>query len=118
MHVNDLLAKILAFRDERDWAQFHTPRNLAAALSIEAGELQETMLWKTDDQVAVLVAAGSTKATIQHEVADVLIYALLMCKAIGVDPVDIVVEKLAVNAARYPAALARGKADKYTELGR
>ena len=76
----DLTEEILAFRDERDWAQFHTPRNLAAALSIEAAELQEAMLWKTDPEVAELVASKTGHARLSDEIADVDLRAALLTR--------------------------------------
>ena len=110
--------EILTFRDARDWAQFHTPRNLAAALAIEVGELQETMLWKTDSEVRSDLEEPTRRLRMRHEVADVLIYALLFADAIGVDPVESIREKLASNDAKYPVDKARGSALKYTELPR
>jgi len=112
--LSDLLSEILTFRDARDWAQFHTPRNLAAALSIEAAELQETMLWKTDDEVQVLLQGGEKSKRVHEEIGDVLIYGLLFCSAIGIDPAEAIRKKLALNAQKYPVERARGSAVKYT----
>lgn len=109
--------EIIAFRDERDWAQFHTPKNLAAALAIEAGELQELMLWKTDAEVAELVTSKDHHGRLSDEAADVLIYALLFCEASGIDPTAAIRFKLKKNAEKYPVELAKGKADKYDRLG-
>ena len=100
-----LTAEIIAFRDARDWGQFHTPDQLAAALSIEAGELQETMLWGKPPSTAT-----------KMELADILIYALTLCHDLNVDPVDIVRTKLVVNEARYPVEKSRGNATKRSEL--
>jgi NTP pyrophosphatase (non-canonical NTP hydrolase) len=110
--------EILAFRDAREWAQFHTPRNLAAAVAIEVSELQETMLWKTDAEVQSDLKDPTRRVRMRHEVADVLIYALLFAHAIGADPVEAIREKLASNNAKYPVDKARGSALKYTELPR
>lgn len=110
--------EILTFRDAREWAQFHTPRNLAAALAIEVAELQETMLWKTDTEVQSDLEEPTRRLRMRHEVADVLIYALLFAHAIGADPVESIREKLASNDAKYPVDKARGSALKYTELPR
>src|SRR5688572_30625673 len=104
-----LTEEIVRFRDERDWAQFHTPRNLAAALSIEAAELQETMLWKTDAQVHDELADTSRAARVREEVADVLIYALLLCHASGITPAQAIRDKLEQNRAKYPPDKARGR---------
>lgn len=109
------LAEILQFRNARDWAQFHTPRNLAAALSIEAAELQELMLWKSDAEVDQLQQDDKKREALRHEIADVLIYALLLANSVGVDPAAAIREKLEHNAAKYPVEKARGSAAKYTE---
>lgn len=102
MSLHDLTAQILQFRDARDWKQFHTPRHVAAALAIEAAELQEVLLWKTDDEVAELAATKPGHGQLSDEVADVLIYALLFAEAVGIDPEAAVTVKLARNAERYP----------------
>ena len=96
------------FRDERDWQQFHNPKDLAIALSIEAGELLENFLWKTPE------AADADK--VKEELADVLAYALLLSDAYGFDVQKIVLEKIERNAAKYPVEKAKGSAKKYTEL--
>ena len=114
--LQELMQKILSFRDERNWKQFHTPRNLAAALAIEAGELQEQMLWKTDGEVEKLLNSPGGKKNISAEIADVLIYGLLLCDATAIDPVSAITEKLVENGQKYPAELARNNAAKYTEL--
>jgi dCTP diphosphatase len=112
--LSDVLSQLVRFRDERDWAQFHTPRNLAAALAVEAAELQELMLWKSDAEVDELLTRR--RQDVERECADVMIYALLLCQAIGADPEAIVREKLVVNGQKYPVDKARGSAAKYTEL--
>ena len=102
---------LIEFRDERDWKQFHDPKNLAAALSIEAAELNEVFLWMTTE--------GSREVDVERvreELADVLAYALLMADAFGLNPEEIVLEKVKRNAEKYPVEKARGVATKYTEL--
>ena len=116
MDLQELIAEIIAFRDERDWAQFHTPQNLAVALGIEAAELQQEMLWKTDAEVAELLGTDDGHERVSDEIADVLIYALLFCEAAGVDPAAAIRIKLAKNAEKYPVELARGTAAKYDNL--
>ena len=81
--LQELIQKILSFRDERNWKRFHTPRNLAAALAIEAGELQETMLWKTDREVEDLLNTPDGRTNISSEIADILIFCFLFCDATG-----------------------------------
>ena len=109
---DEATAPIVRFRDQRDWAQFHTPKNLAAAIAIEAAELQEVLLWKTDSETAALPAAAHDN--IAREIADVLIYALLFCHDMGVDPAAAISSKLAENEIKYPIELAKGNADKYS----
>ena len=104
---------MLAFRDARDWKQFHTLKNLAAGLAIEAGELQELLLWKTDEQ-ANAFARGDGKEPLAEELADCMIFILYLAKMLDLDLNEAVVSKLAKNDLKYPADRARGRADKYT----
>jgi NTP pyrophosphatase (non-canonical NTP hydrolase) len=113
--LDSLTETIVRFRDERDWEQFHTPKNLAAALSVEVAELQETMLWKTDDEVDELLKDPSGRQRVAHEIADILIYAMLMAQATHIDPAEAIRSKLEENAIKYPVDKARGNAKKYTE---
>jgi NTP pyrophosphatase (non-canonical NTP hydrolase) len=111
----DLRSAILRFRDQRNRAQFHTPRNLAAALAIEAAELQETLLWKTDTEIQQLLSSRLDRKEVEDEIADVLIFTLLMCEATGTDPVAAVMRKRH-NRGKYPIASSRNVALKYTKL--
>ncbi len=111
-----LTKKILAFRDERDWEQFHTPRNIAAALAVEVGELQEAFLWKNDKEVQKLLETTGGVEKVREEVADVMIYCLLLAHACGIDPEAAIHAKIAINAEKYPVNLARSKALKYSDL--
>ena len=113
-----LAREVLAFRDERDWGQFHTPRHLAAALSVEVAELQELLLWKTDDDVNGLIATPQGAEMLRHELADVFAYTLLLADRVGADLGQCLLEKLTLNGSRYPVDLARGRADKYTSYSR
>jgi NTP pyrophosphatase (non-canonical NTP hydrolase) len=117
MSFRSLTDEVLAFRDQRDWKQFHTPRNLAAALAIEAGELQEALLWKDDGEVREFAASRGGHGTLSDEIADVLIYAMLFCESAGIDPEAAIRIKLKKNAEKYPVGLAKGRATKYDELG-
>lgn len=110
-----LVQEILRFRDERDWSQFHSLRNVAAAISIEAAELQELLLWKDDSQVADMLT-GQPRERIAQEIGDILIYALLAAHEAGIDPAAAVRNKLIVNAAKYPVDTSKGNATKYTDL--
>jgi len=114
--LSALVLEVLRFRDERDWAQFHTPRQLAAALAIEAAELQEILLWKSDAEVRDLLSTPAGVERLAHEIADVLIFALLMADACRVDPTAAIREKLLDNATKYPINKSKGRATKYTDL--
>ena len=112
----DLVAAVRRFRDDRDWAQFHTPKNLAAATAIEAAELQERLLWKTDAEVDQDLADATMKAGVAEEIADVVMFAMLLADRLGIDLAEAITAKLAANERKYPVDLARGNARKYTEL--
>jgi NTP pyrophosphatase (non-canonical NTP hydrolase) len=106
--IKDLQKLLLAFRDERDWAQFHNPKDLALGLSIEASELLEVYLWKKADEADV--------EKVKEELADVFSFALLLAEKYNLDVTEIVTEKIEKNSAKYPVEKARGSAKKYTEL--
>ena len=90
--MNNITTDLIAFRDARDWAQFHTAPHIASALAVEAAELQETMLWGRDPGPETVL-----------ELADVLIYAYLLAHTLGVDPESIMRVKMELNAEKYPA---------------
>lgn len=98
------------FSDGRDWSQFHTPRQLASALTIEANELQEEFLWKGSDEIEDDLGTNEGKNAVREEIGDVLIYALMFCERTGIDPLQAIAEKLKKNAEKYPAEEVRGKA--------
>lgn len=110
-----LLDELLAFRRERDWEQFHTPRNLAAGVCIEAAELLEHFQWAKDAELPDIVAKN--REAIEHEIADVAMYLSLLCNDIGLSLDDAVRRKLALNKLKYPVDKARGKSTKYDRLG-
>lgn len=116
MDLAALTAKILAFRDARDWKQFHRPNQLATAISIEAAELQEHFLWKSPEQINALLSDPAKLTELGEEMADVLIYSLLLANELGIDPAQAITEKLAKNDAKYPVEKAKGRNVKYTEL--
>lgn len=109
-----LQAALRAFACERDWEQFHSPKNLAAALSVEAAELLEHFQWLSDEQSRNL--PPSKRAQAAEEVADVLLYALQLADKLGIDPLDAAWKKLRINEGKYPVDRARGRSTKYTEL--
>lgn len=102
------------FARERDWGQFHSPKNLASALVVEAGELLEHFQWLTEQQSRDLPV--EKRAEVGTEIADVLLYLIQLSTALGIDPVDAARAKLKMNETKYPAALARGTSKKYDEL--
>lgn len=108
-------AAILAFRTERDWAQFHSLRTLAAALTVEASELLEIVQWTADADLAARVA--ERRVDIEAEVADVAILLTYLVHDLGLDLDAVVRAKLGHNAAKYPVPQSRGTSRKYTELG-
>ncbi|WP_369939761.1 nucleotide pyrophosphohydrolase [Xanthomonas medicagonis] len=112
--LHDLQAAQRAFADAREWGRFHTPRNLAAALSVEASELLEHFQWLTDEQSRQL--SDDKKAQVGSEVADVLLYLLQLCDKLGIDPIEAARQKMLVNARKYPVERAKGRITKYTEL--
>ena len=114
-HLSDgLTQRLLAFRKEREWEQFHNPRTLASALCIEASELLEFFTWAKDTDVQEIV--GSRKVDIEHEVADVAILLAYLCHDLGIDLEAAVSRKLELNALKYPVEKSRGRSTKYTQL--
>ena len=109
-----LLNALREFARERDWEQFHSPKNLATALSVEAAELLEHFQWLTDEQSRTLDDAKRT--AVGEELADVLLYLLQLADKLDIDPLQAAERKLRLNAEKYPADRARGRSDKYTEL--
>jgi dCTP diphosphatase len=108
------VARIRAFRDARDWMQFHNPKNLASSIVIEAAELLELFQWKTPEESNALVQTKRTE--IEHELADIAVYVLELADNLGIDLLQAIDRKMALNEAKYPVEKARGSAAKYTEL--
>ena len=106
--------RVSAFVRERDWEQFHQPKDLAAAIAIEAGELLERFLWQTPADIDAAVRRPEARGRIAEELADVLIYCLSLANRLELDVATAIAEKLATNEAKYPAQLVRGRAEKYT----
>ena len=103
-----------AFAAERDWDQFHSPRNLAAALSVEAAELLEPFQWLTDEQSRNL--SPEARAAVEQELADVLLYLIRLADKLDVDLAQAAVDKIARNTAKYPVSKSKGSNRKYTDL--
>lgn len=106
--IDQLTQAILRFRDARDWAQFHNPKDLAAALSIEAGELLEAYLWKQP--------RDADPAKVREELADVVMYALLLAHESKIDLAEAIKAKLMANEAKYPVDKSKGRSTKHDQL--
>ena len=106
MEQRAVIQALREFVEERDWGQFHTPENLAKSVSIEAAELLENYQW----------GSPANLENVQDELADVLTYCLLLADKLGMDPNEIVLEKLAKTQQKYPVEKARGRSDKYDQL--
>jgi dCTP diphosphatase len=106
MEQRDVIQALREFVQERDWGQFHTPENLAKSVSIEAAELLENYQW----------GSPANRQDVQDELADVLTYCFLLADKLGMDPQEIVLEKLAKTQQKYPVEKARGRSDKYDQL--
>jgi len=111
--LQKLLQEIIKFREERDWSQFHSPKNLAMALMVEAGELAEHFQWLTQEQSRVL--SDEKKEIVKDELGDVFIYLLNLADRLGIDPMQAAWDKLKKNEQKYPAMKVKGKSLKYDE---
>lgn len=108
---DETIQRVLQFRDDRDWRQFHTPKDLAISLSLEAAELLEVFQWSGTD-----LKCENKLSQIREELADVLSYCILMADVCGLDLDEIMNEKVAKNERKYPVEKSKGRASKYTEL--
>lgn len=114
--VEALKTRVRGFVEERDWSQFHTPKNLSMALSAEAAELMEHFLWVDGPGSRELLERADKRAAIRDELADIVIYAFGFANTAGIDLASAIEAKMAANAAKYPVEKARGRSLKYTEL--
>lgn len=112
--LEEIRQKIKIFRDERDWMQFHSPKNLACSIAIEAAELLEHFQWKSSEESEQI--ADDKREEIAEEIADVAIYLIEFADNLGIDLVEAIHRKMARNSEKYPVDKARGSARKYTEL--
>ncbi len=111
--MEDLRNAISAFIQERDWEQFHSPKNLAMALSVEVAEIVEHFQWLTEEDSKNL--PPEKLAEVREEIGDVMIYLTELAEKLGIDPVEAAKAKVEINGKKYPATLVKGKAAKYTE---
>jgi len=114
--LEDLLNKIQAFSDERDWSQFHTTKNLILAVTAEVGELAEVVQWKSDQEAAEYLKTPEGKSKLSEEVADVAIYLLRICQQQNLNFIDILNKKMESNSFKYPVDKSKGNSRKYTDL--
>jgi len=115
MEIELLQSKLSSFADVRGWKKFHSPKNLAMAISAEAGELLQLFQWLTQSE-SVAILSGSKKNTVREEVADIAIYLLQFCSVAEINLSDAVNEKIALNDQKYPVNLSKGNAMKYKDL--
>ena len=106
--LKEIIDKLVEFRDERDWSQFHNPKDLALAINIEAGELLELYLWKNHEE--------ANKEKVKEELADVMAFSFLLADKYGFDIKEIMLDKIKKNGEKYPVDKAKGTAKKYDEL--
>ena len=111
---NEIIEKVIEFRDTRDWKQFHDPKNLAEAISIEAGELLGKFLWMTTDESKKVDNVKLEK--IEEEISDIFIYIIYLCNTLNIDLLHEVENKIAINRIKYPVEKSKGSNKKYTEL--
>lgn len=112
--IKELTEKLAAFRDERDWKQFHNPKDCAISLLLEAAEVLEHFQWKSKEEMEKYIMTNKTD--IGEELADVLHWVLLMSHDLNIDVFDVLEKKIAKDAEKYPVEKAKGKNKKYTEL--
>lgn len=114
--IQDLKTKIKQFADERDWEQFHTPKNLSMAIAAEAAELMEHFLWKDSQESSDILKNSLKRQEVEEELADILIFALEFANIANFDVSTIIKAKMLKNAQKYPVEKAKGRANKYTDL--
>jgi len=113
LNLKEISQRLREFADERDWEQFHSPKNLSMALSVEAGELAECFQWLTEEQSCAL--RSSQLDAVEEEIADVQLYLIRLADKLGVDIANAVEKKIVKNGAKYPADKVKGSSKKYTE---
>lgn len=106
--INEIIDVLIKFRNERDWEQFHNPKDLALAINVEAGELLELFLWKNAEE--------AKKEKVKEELADIFAFAFLLADKYGFDVKQIILDKIKLNGEKYPVEKAKGTAKKYNEL--
>jgi dCTP diphosphatase len=113
----ELREKLRVFAHERDWEQFHSPKNLSMAIACEAGELLELFQWLSETESKAIMENEKKADSVRHELADVLLYIVRLADVLEINLKEAATAKIALNAARYPVVASRGSAQKHTELG-
>ena|SRR3989339_984624 len=112
--LKELQIKLAEFAEERDWPQFHSPKNLSMALSIEASELMELFLWETTEES--FHVKNHAAASLKEELADVFLYLLRLSSILEIDLIEAASEKIKINSEKYPVNLSKGNHKKYTQI--
>ncbi|OGS12948.1 MAG: nucleotide pyrophosphohydrolase [Elusimicrobia bacterium RIFOXYA12_FULL_57_11] len=112
--IKELTRRVMKFRDERDWKQFHNPKDVAISLTLEAAELLEHFQWKTPKEISAHIKAG--REEISDELADVFYWVLVLGKDLGIDISAALKKKLLKNAVKYPVSKSKGRITKYNKL--
>ena len=115
-HLQEIKDRVLAFAKERDWEQFHAPKNLSMAIAAEAAELMEHFLWQNPEASRSDMEAENLRSKVEEELADVFIFAIEFANMTGIDIATIIDAKMKRNAEKYPVEKAKGRSVKYTEL--
>ncbi len=116
MNLEEMIKRLRKMSLEREWQNFHTPKNLVMALGGEAGELLEIFQWLTDDEAKKIMTSEKTSSDVRDEVADIFTYLLRICDVLNIDLESAFWQKIAKTEAKYPVSLAKGNAKKYTEF--
>jgi NTP pyrophosphatase (non-canonical NTP hydrolase) len=113
--MNEIINKLRRFNADRNWDQFHSPKNLVMALMVEVAELAEIMIWKTQEETRDLMR-GLERNKVLNEIGDILIYTIILADRFNIDIEDAINRKIILNSRKYPVELAKGSNKKYTEL--
>jgi NTP pyrophosphatase (non-canonical NTP hydrolase) len=113
LYINSLVSN---FVKERDWDQFHTPKNLLIALVAEVGELSEVFLWRSDEDLRIYLESKDGREKITQEIADVAIYLIRMAQKLDINLLEVIKDKIEINQEKYPIEKSKGNSKKYTEF--
>ena len=114
--LNEIKDRVLKFAQERDWEQFHSPKNLSMAISAESAELMEHFLWQSSEASRTDLEDLKLRGKVEKELADIFIFAIEFANVTGIDIAKIIESKMSLNAKKYPIEKSKGRSDKYTEL--